>query len=235
LVLAGCRQDKIRSFRSAGILSDFGAKLAKIATYDLAGTKKFEFHINGDQDTREYTTNEVQKLILEDVKKIEGKTPEMEHIISQWERFTDAMDRDPINFIESDALAKLRRINDKLKRENPTDIAMDVDASLVDLNYTTLLYVDEKKFPEKSSEELMAASPVGQLRSKWFPARMPSRDEVKYASENPPTTTRAYSRGNAIKTGNVDSVKWESFRYRSDPATTSVLKVSEGTIDDPRF
>lgn len=213
LVLAACRQGRMRKFQLAsGEVLAPAAHIAQAARYDLSDDRKYELLVGGL--TKKYTANEINMMILEDVDAVKGKTAEQEAVCEEWKAAAEDRARDVMLLsLRSDAVTKLASIRRKQAKRGDDSNDFQQEDLASDQKYTTIFRATRERALEMSAEQLYDSSPAALLRKKvTSPAVGIADDEIKKSVFQPPKTTRANLRGYFIKNQkelNLISTDWK--------------------------
>lgn len=237
LIAAGCRQSRMRSFELAdrlemskrmGMDSDSpAAMVGRLATHDITDSQKFALTVNGE--TKHYTANEINMMIMEDAGKVVGKTPEQEAVYRQWMEAAHDRQKDVMSLsLRSDSVTKLasmrrKQVKNGLEIDEFTERDMAYDQS-----YSTVFRATTSMANQMSAEEIYDASPVQVLRSKiQHPAVDIDERVVKRRVFEPPKDTRANIRGFMVKNQvalGLASVAWNRCEFNDGVSEAGVTQ-----------
>jgi hypothetical protein len=203
----------MRQFESPSNSVAPAADIASIARYDLRDNQKYELVVGGE--TKHYTANEINMMILEDAGKVTDKTDEQIRIHKEWVKAAEARERDvmDLNLISGAVtkLASIRRKQEKADREVDQFTAIDLAS---DQRFTTVFRATKEQAEKQTAKEIYASSPAAALRGSVKMQGSPpvTELEIQEAVYRPPKSTRAHIRGYLVRKQaelNVTSVSWK--------------------------
>lgn len=222
LLLAACREQRLVNIEP----TDGAWKMAKRVALDVNCANTYDVVIDGRP--KKMKAIDIEKIYIDAVKKTSELTAEQMMSLEEWERAVTIWDRDMMELRRmSDSIAKLSLIRAKLEREGKDHDAYNAESAKLDKDYTAVFRVTKEQAAEHDVLTLMAQTTPAKLRARWFAADMPPEGKIAYNVTHPPTTTRAYARGNAIRKGNVTYADWTSY---TTGGKTTKLKPLEGTM-----
>ncbi len=169
-----------------------------------------------DNDVRKsMTTNDIQERIIEIVSRTDH-TDEEHHLLGEWERAHHDYLLDPMSIADrSDAIARLAMIRrwNTAKGLDPDDMN-SITAYAADSMFDRIFEIGTDSVPKDTDVATAHQKTYAHRhRSNTFQEHMPTEAEIEDAYHTPPTTTRAYGRGNAIKSGNASRAQWYQYLY----------------------
>lgn len=220
LLLIACRQKKLPLIEPEG---GYVYRMARQAAYDVDVSKIYQVSVDGQQ--KKYKANDIQKIYLEYMNQVSDLTSDQEQDLYEWNRAVADFDADPMSLRNrSDSIAKLALIRAKLERSNRASNDFDNESANIDKEYTTIMRVTKERSSKDNTPTLMDKTVAGKLRKSWFNEYMPSDQLINDAVMNPPTTTRAYTRGRAILMQPVTSADWTSYKVGESITTLEPLQ-----------
>jgi hypothetical protein len=217
-------QDDIMHLKPGPVNHTF-EPLSRLTATDLSFSKKAEF-----DDGKKLTPREIQEYILNIVERTDHSDQEAE-VLKEWKRALEDFKEDPMLLEDrSDAFAKLAAMQGYAKKQgkefSDEDYGEQV-SQFIDHNFSTITFID------KSEGAIQRPLLSAKAREGRFKKWMPSEERIVHNIYDPPSTTRAHLRGNAIKAGNVSVASWTGYTQDGTSVKTHhPLMVRE---DDERF
>lgn len=206
LLLIACRQKKLPLIEPEG----HAYLMARRATYDIEGKNAYDVVVDGI--TKKYSANDIQKIYIESIMRIDELNPEQQKDLEQWQHAINDYEKDQMLLKDrSDSIAKLSLIRANLDRRNTKNDSFDNESAAIDKEYTTIMRATKQNALTHDVKALTGQSIPGKLRLKWFANDMPPENEISNAVINPPHNTRAYTRGRAILSGKVTQADWQTY------------------------
>ncbi len=214
LICEGFAQNKLRVIEPIplGKASRAACDIAYGASFDLEGRRKYEFRINGDEDTHMYSTNEIQQMYIEDLERVEGISYK-DRILDMWRDYANTRANGG-RFVHNDTFVKLEYLQKSLARNGfePREPGeMNIHGAKIDKSFGVVINATEEKANKYSIRDLLNQSPVGKLRNSKFRAYHIPDTEVDSGINNAPEETRAYERGRLIEEGIAKKMDWVSY------------------------
>lgn len=198
LMLTGIRQNKVRDLDYITPSESPGAAVARRATFDIEGTNKYKFFVNGK--TKRYSDSDIQEMYLADLASVTDKSPDQEWAYREWARAVEDRQRDVMQLDgRSDAITKLaliRKVNQRHERE---ENSIGEDAVRLDKAYSAMIHVTKEKALTSDVATLTQKTLPGILRRSVFAEHTPSEPDIKDRMFNAPSSTRAHKRGEKLK------------------------------------
>jgi hypothetical protein len=232
LMLAACRQRKARQLEAVAPIGAQAAYIAKIATYDADDNYLFKF--KKGKNTVMYTANDIQDMYIEDAEKVSGRTAEQDLVLEEWKRAQELRRQDVMKLDGlSDSVTKLNRIRKYMARKGRYDLTdLTVQDLNIDKKYTTTFRATSDQAQKLDVKTIIAMTRPAQLREDHqSPLCHHDELEIDTAVFNPPTTTRAYVRGNAIRTRITSSMDWKKYSYEAGMNENNVKIIKEVKLE----
>lgn len=186
-------------------------QLAKTSATDLTMNKAVYL-----ADGSSTTALGLQEMLIEAASKTEH-TDEEAVLLEEWRRAIADLQQEPMLLRDrSDAIARYSLIRSLNIKRGASAVDMSTPfARVADGYYDRVFEIGSERFPIDGEDQLISylSSHAHKLRSGMMQDHMPSEAAIQDAVYNPPTATRAYGRGRAIATGNVQYAQWDRYTY----------------------
>lgn len=234
LMLAGIKQGRVRELEYAFTTQSPGIHIGSRAKYDIEGENKYEF-LKG-KNIKRYRDSDIQEMYISDLEMVVGKTEDQEWALREWKLATEDRRQDVMRLRDrSDAIAKLFLIQQMNTRHGQDRNTFDSAAKGLDKAYTAVFHTTKIAAQEKSTREITATTLPAKLRRGLFAATMPSEEAIADRMVNPPSSTRAYRRAEAIRNENnleILSLDWSRYTIIDNHVSkTTQLDPWEGKTD----
>lgn len=187
--------------------------LSRRTSLDSAHNIQTEVFDKGDR--KSITTNDIQERIIEIVSRTDH-TDEEHRILDEWRRAHHDYLVDPLSIADrSDAIGRLAMIRswNEEKKLEPDDMTSIV-AYAADSVYDRVFELGTKRAPKDTEPtDAYHKTVVHKRRTSVFSKTMPTEQEIHDAYHKPPTTTRAYGRGQAVLSGKASRAQWDRYLY----------------------